>query len=434
MKQPSVLLVDDEESILTTLGFSLRKQGYQVETASNGQEGIDKFMSARPDMIVTDLMMEGTTGIDLLKEVKRIDPETEVIVLTGFASVDTAIEALQLGAFDYLQKPCNRSELSLKLGKGMERRELKRKITLINNNLVEANNKLKEEIKERHAAEDTLENINDHLENLVEQRSSFLISANEKLKSEIIERTKIEHQLVQAKDEAIQFSKAKSEFLSQMSHELRTPLNAVIGFSELLLTDTVHSLTHQQREQIDEILSAGTHLLELINEILDLSYIERGIMQIELQDIDINSVIQETLLLIVPLAQQREIIIENQVPPNNTVPVKSDKKRLKQVLINLISNAIKYNKLKGSITLSLDASSSDKVSVSISDTGVGMSNDQLEKIFDPFYRANHGGKFVEGAGIGLTVTKGIVDAMKGTIAVESKLDEGSRFTLELPKA
>jgi signal transduction histidine kinase/CheY-like chemotaxis protein/ABC-type amino acid transport substrate-binding protein len=243
-----------------------------------------------------------------------------------------------------------------------------------------------------------------------------------------------EEKILSAKDDAEKASQAKSEFLSRMSHELRTPMNAILGFGQLLEYDSKEPLTRSQKTKVSEILKAGNHLLGLINEVLDLSSVESGQLFLSLENVNVNEVMQETLLLIAPLAQQRNIQIENRVLDiPNPIFILADRTKLKQVLLNLISNAVKYNCDNGSVILDCEQGSKKRVQIKISDTGKGISKEQQVYIFKPFNRLDAKNSDIEGTGIGLTITKRLLETMDGSITLESELGQGSGFTIELPE-
>lgn len=238
-------------------------------------------------------------------------------------------------------------------------------------------------------------------------------------------------QLNKAKLEAEKANLAKSEFLSSMSHELRTPMNAVLGFAQLLESE---NLTEDQLDSVKEILTAGHHLMNLINEVLDLSKIEADKLEVCLEKIDLNDLLQTCLNLIQPLAVRNEIKIVDNCSANCKFYVRADKLRLKQVLLNLISNAIKYNRPDGSVSLSCTVISPESLRINVADSGNGLSEAQLAKLFQPFERLNAKNSNIEGTGIGLMITKKLVEAMRGSIGVSSKIGEGSCFWIDIPLA
>ncbi|MDH5484513.1 MAG: ATP-binding protein [Gammaproteobacteria bacterium] len=241
-----------------------------------------------------------------------------------------------------------------------------------------------------------------------------------------------EQQVVLAKDAAEKANNAKSDFLSRMSHELRTPLNAILGFSQLLQTSDTEPLTKTQNDNIDEILIAGRHLLDLINEILDLAKIESGKLDIYCENISLNEVLNNCIALIQPEANNRKISINNNYKLENKLDVYADPKRLKQVLLNLLSNAVKYNNKNGSITIDTEHQD-DYLRLTITDTGQGISPKQQQKLFKSFERL-HDREHTEGTGIGLVITKHLVELMDGRIGLQSRPDKGSSFWIELKLA
>ncbi len=245
--------------------------------------------------------------------------------------------------------------------------------------------------------------------------------------------------LEQARDEATRANLAKSHFLSSMSHELRTPMNAIMGFSQLLEMDD--SLNESQQENVREIASAGSHLLELINEVLDLAKIEAGKIRLSIESVSLSEVISASVHLIEPLCEGRNIKIIYQVEgeevsfdqiARHTVLLRADHTRLKQVTLNLLSNAVKYNKDEGNIIISWHKTDSGSVRISITDTGQGLTDDQQKGLFQPFERLGAEQTDIEGTGIGLVVTKNLVEIMNGKIGFQSTEGLGSTFWVELP--
>jgi PAS domain S-box-containing protein len=235
-----------------------------------------------------------------------------------------------------------------------------------------------------------------------------------------------------AKEAAERANRAKSEFLSRMSHELRTPLNAVLGFGQLLETD---DLSSGQRESVRQILKGGRHLLELINEVLDISRIEAGNMTMSLEPVHVGGTLGEVIDLVRPLADERGVSLVRPSSEASGEYVSADTQRLKQVLLNLLSNAIKYNRDGGSVTVSLEPVGTPgcptHLLILVTDTGQGISEEQQARLFSPFDRLGAERSSIEGTGLGLTLSRLLVEEMGGTLTVESQPWVGSTFLVKL---
>ncbi len=237
-----------------------------------------------------------------------------------------------------------------------------------------------------------------------------------------------EQEIIEAKEEAEHANAAKSDFLSRMSHELRTPMNAILGFGQLMELES-DGLNERQRDHIKEILDAGNHLLNLINEVLDLTEIESGRLAISHDEVSIDEVVKQCISLMLPLAEARQLTLTDNISGKGYI-LKADATRLKQVMLNLLSNAVKYNSDKGTITLDSAVSDKQRLRISITDTGKGLTKEDMAKLFTSFERLD--AKLnVEGTGIGLVITKNLVELMGGSIGIESTLGEGSTFWIEL---
>lgn len=232
-----------------------------------------------------------------------------------------------------------------------------------------------------------------------------------------------------AREAAEHANRAKSEFLSRMSHELRTPLNAVLGFAQLL---GLEELPSDQRESVDQILKAGRHLLNLIDEVLDISRIEAGSMSLSLEPVSVGEVVSECVDLIRPLAAEADIELSSEDSGERSVM--ADRQRFKQVLINLLSNGVKYNRDKGKVEVVCRQTKGGRIEIAVQDTGPGIPAALIDAIFAPFERLGAEATGIEGTGLGLSLSKTLIEAMGGTLEVESTVDVGSNFLVELPPA
>jgi PAS domain S-box-containing protein len=236
-----------------------------------------------------------------------------------------------------------------------------------------------------------------------------------------------------ALDHAEAASRAKSEFVSRMSHELRTPLNAMIGFAQLLGLDRQPALSVQQREWTAQIQRAGWHLLEMINDTLDLARIESGAVQLALQPLDLHGAIADSLAMVSNAARQRSVALREELAPDLRT-VLADETRLKQVLTNLLSNAVKYNREGGQVVVSTHADGERRVAIVVRDEGIGMTPDQMDALFQPYNRLGREHSAIEGTGIGLVISRRLAELMDGSLDASSSAGQGSAFTLRLALA
>jgi len=251
-----------------------------------------------------------------------------------------------------------------------------------------------------------------------------LLHAHDKLEEKVAKRTKA---LLHAKDDAEHANKIKSEFLSRMSHELRTPMNAILGFGQLLQND---KLEPDHKESIDEIMRAGKHLLYLIDDVLDLSVIETGNISLSFQDFKLQDWLNECLMLVRPMAMARGIAINVNLGASADEYLRMDRERLKEVLVNLLTNAIKYNHDEGSVSLDCEIRAGQKLRIRVVDSGPGLTEVQQQALFEPFNRLGAESSDTQGTGIGLTIARRLMELMKGTIGVQSSPGGGSIFWID----
>ncbi len=368
-----ILLVEDEKIDAEALhrAFNEDSQKYNIFTVSNLFEAKAHLSEVTPNIVIADLVLPDGSGIELLPTEKK-DFVCPFLVLSGKGNEEKAVDAMKRGALNYLVKTS-------------------KTISLI---------------------------------------PAFVKIALQEW--EILQDKKqAEKELIEAKKDAEKANLAKSEFLARVSHELRTPMNSILGFGQLLNMDGVEPLTTNQKKNVEYILKAGNHLLLLINELLDLSKIESGKLDLSFGKVDAKCLIDELIVTVEPLVAKKNIEFFNRLPADSEFFVWADIVRLKQILLNLISNAIKYNRVNGKVSFEGEKLSSDKICIKVKDTGIGISEDKFDDVFKAFYRLDDGLEFSEGTGIGLNVAKGLIELMGGSIKVDSVLGEGSCFALEL---
>ncbi|MBQ5961388.1 ATP-binding protein [Massilia sp. ZL223] len=281
--------------------------------------------------------------------------------------------------------------------------------------LEDSNSAIVREAQERTRAQQEVMRLNEQLEQHVDERTMQLALANAELANAI--------------EEARNANQAKSAFLSSMSHELRTPLNAILGFAQILTSDTLPSTLEQKKEFANHILKSGRHLLTLINEILDLAKVESGTVTLSMEPVALSDTLLECRTMVEPIASGRGVRVL--FPDVAGAVVLADRTRLKQVLLNLLSNAVKYNRESGAVVLTCEQTAPARLRLSVQDTGQGLSAEQVASLFQPFNRLGQEGGSQEGTGIGLVVTKRLVELMGGQIGVSSSPGVGSVFWIEL---
>lgn len=382
--QARILIIDDETAHLQALCDLLRDHNYVTTGFANGIEALACLRSNSFDLLLTDLMMPGIDGIAMVEAARNIDPDLACIVMTGEGSITSAVKAMKVGALDYIIKPFKISSILPVLARAMETRQLRM-----------ANAKLELQLREH-----TIE----------------LVALNKDLE--------------QARMQADIANRAKSTFLSNMSHELRTPLNAILGFAQILASSNLQTSLEEKKEFAQHIEEAGSHLLTLINEILDLAKVESGSMKLAVEVITLDDIFAECSTMIEPLAQKRGISVHFE--KDTHLLVHADRIRIKQVLINLLSNAIKYNRNNGQVNVVAHVEADNIVCIQVIDTGIGLSAMQLETIFQPFNRLGREVFNEEGTGIGLSLVKHLVEAMQGSIGIQSQVGVGSTFWVKFP--
>jgi signal transduction histidine kinase len=392
-----ILHLEDEPNDSELMASTLRTEGMDctIVRVDNREAFVRHLRDEPPDVIISDVSVPGFDGITAQEVWQQERPAVPFIFLSGTFGEELAIERLRSGATDYVLK------------NWME------KLPAV----------VRRALREHHErtghrqAQENLHKLAVELEQRVEQRTAQLAEA--------------ERAMRRAKKEAERASRAKSDFLSRMSHDLRTPLNAVLGFAQLLDMD---NLTEDQRESVLQILEAGRHLLGLMNEVLDISRIEAGHLSLSLEPVSVADAIEQTVKLVRPLATPRRIEIDVVQQDSPGRYVQADRQRLHQILLNLVSNAIKYNREGGRVTLSSSDVAGGRVRISVTDTGAGIRAEKFELLFKPFERLGADQTGIEGTGLGLALSRALAEAMAGVVGVESIVDVGSTFWVELAGA
>jgi two-component system, sensor histidine kinase and response regulator len=429
-----LLVVDDDESVLLTLQAVLQMDGYNVEARSSGTEAIELIRRHVFDLVLTDLRLDDMDGITILSEIKRHSPETVSIMLTGYASLETAVKALREGAYDYLVKPCDVEELKATVARGIERRHLTRQ--------------LHERMVELQHANQTIGALNRDLQLRVDEATASLrerLADLEKANAEIaaLQRTTEEHlQQLQELD------RLKSQFLSMASHELKTPLTVISGFLQVALRRKQRRLTRgfpseqewfdeqkSDTEQLEVLNTQSSKLARLVDELLDVSRIESGRLEFRFGDVDVRQLATDVAGRMQLTTQKHTLSVLPPAPDQETPSIVADRDHLEQVLNNLITNAIKYSPDGGPVEIDVRPDGSSGILLSVKDKGVGIPQSELDAVFSLFYRSRAEGsrQAVSGMGLGLYISKEIVERHGGRIWVESEPGNGSTFFVSLPK-
>ena len=382
-----LMVVDDEESLRITTAAILEKEGYTVDVASSGNEAVALLANAEYDLVLTDLHMEGGEGLMVLHEIRRNAPFTISVVLTGFASVESAIAALQEGAYDYLVKPCDIETMKHTIRRGVEHRRLM--------------------LAEQKARKD-LEQLNLDLEQRIAERTAEL--------------TRLNVELAEA-------NRAKDVFLATLSHELRTPLTPVVGWIKLLRSGNLDGKSIAQA--LDAIERNAWLQARLIDDLLDTSRIATGKLQFEPRPTDLNFTVKAALETVRAMAAARNIDLSVTLSPAMLV-VMGEPVRLQQIAWNLISNAIKFTDPGGKVTVKTETQSRE-ARIIVSDTGIGIASDFLPHVFDRFRQADgstsrrHGG-----LGLGLAIADALAKMHGGRLEAQSDgVGKGSTFTFQV---
>jgi len=373
-RYPRILVIDDELGIREGCRRVLAPLGYSVEVAENGAEGLRKVREWNPDLVLLDVMMPDITGIDLLDPIHAHDPDIVCIIITGYATVELAVQAVKRGAYDFISKPFSADTLILAVHQGLERRRL-----------------------------------------VLESKRMQALEAEAQ-------------ELARAKEELERLDKMKSAFMLTVAHELRAPVAAIQGYLRLILDG--YADPDKQREMLERSDQRASELLALIEDLLALARVKDAAPEEKRVPVPVGDVLKQVADLLQVEAAKKRIAFSVRAEANPTVLATRD--HIRQLWTNLISNAIRYTPEGGSVSASL-AVRDGMVEGVVEDTGIGIAAEDLPRIFDEFYRTRTAKEMVSGGtGLGLPIVKRIVETYGGNISVESEVGKGSRFTFRLP--
>ena len=373
----SVLIVEDDGDFAESLADMLVPRGFKPIIAGSLDAAI-AIMSPLPDnnpppVVLIDLRLGTTSGIDLLARLRSERPELIGVLMTAELDTHTAIAALRRGAYDYFDKSVDPQSLFAVLDRCFDRVDL---------------------LRDREAAYEELR---------------------------------------LAKDGAEAANQAKSGFLATMSHELRTPLNAIIGFSEMMLREVLGPLGNEQyRAYVGDIHASGTHLLQIINDILDLSKAEAGKIDLAEDVFDLHDIMRSVGQLTAARVHAADLTQTVELP-DDLPPISGDERKTKQVLLNLITNAVKFTPAGGSITIAARWDSAEGVAITVADTGIGIPQEDLERVMKPFEQVDSSfTRQHQGTGLGLPLVKAIMEMHGGRLELKSELGVGTQVTVVFP--
>jgi signal transduction histidine kinase len=420
---PRVLIVDDEPSVTVTMAAILEMDGYSVATALRGVEALALIEQETFDLVLTDLRLDDFDGMDLLAAARRRSPDTVGIVLTGYASLESAVKALREGAYDYMLKPADVEELRATVARGIERRKL--------------GQQLRERVTDLEAANRTINELNEGLQDRV-------ATATSDLNARVRELDAARRELQESYEKLQELDKLKSQFLSIASHELKTPITAMSGFVQIAVRRIKKRLGAGRPEEPDwkkeeetlleqlEVVQRQTgKLARLVDELLDVSRIESGRLELRLGDVDLPELLAEVMRRHQLMATKHDLRLH--YDPEQKLGIRGDRDHLEQVVNNLIGNAMKYSPEGGPIDVTVSRADEQGVEFSVSDHGIGIRAAELERVFGLFYRSpDRSARDVGGMGLGLYITKEIVDRHEGRIWAVSEVGKGTTFHVVLP--
>jgi two-component system, OmpR family, phosphate regulon sensor histidine kinase PhoR len=478
--QPRVLVVDDEVRIQEACHRLLTQEGCDVELAENGIKGLKMIEEKHFDIILLDLMMPGMSGLEVLSDVKSRHPDTVVIIITGYATLEHSIETMKKGAFDFLSKPFSPQELRIVISKAIEfirtlqditteKSRMRVMINTLSNGVLTTDNQkrvalanpaflkmidcrktsvighnVSELIKDARLLDIIDQAINQPEDTFAEITDEITLPAS-KEKDEIIIgvrsipfRDRLNRNLgsVTVFNDITVLKKVdqlKSDFVSMVAHEIKSPLNSILMQLNVVLDGLAGELTEKQKEILQRSSDRIKSVTNLSTELLDLSKIESGLINQEREQLDLIELIKGQMAFYRDMADSKSIhLTMKKTKP--AIWIMGNRMNMEEVVSNLISNAIRYSPNDGKINVWADEKS-DRAKIVVADTGFGISQKELEHIFDRFFRVkNEKTRYINGTGLGLAIVKSIVEAHHGTIEVVSEEGKGTSFSVYLPKS
>ncbi len=474
---PKILVIDDEERIRDACKMVLEDEGYQVAMADNGGLGLKMIEEQHFDVILLDLMMPEISGLEVLPKLRELHPDTAVIVITGYATVEHSIEAMKKGAFDFIPKPFTPEQLraivakSIKytralqdfsdtksrlrgmvnrLNDGVMTTDSQKKIVLANPAFLHMTGYVGESVigktvEEIIDSEPVLKIIDDALtlpvESFVESCHEITLqddSGDERILSACcspfrdrtgknLGTTTVLHDITAIK----KMDRMKSDFVSMVSHEIRSPMNSLLAQIKIISDGLAGDVTEKQHQILGRASDKIHNLTNLVSELLDLARIEAGMVTQDTEEVQIDELLEEQVGFHRASAEQKNIEINLHVA-GSLPTVSANLQSMEEVVTNLITNAIKYSPVGSEITVSASVEN-NYLSIKVSDTGFGIPEEDLAKVFTRFHRVkDHNTRTIHGTGLGLAIVKSIIDSHHGSIRVESILDHGTTFTVLLP--